>query len=459
MAFLKTARAQIVNPQLGSSDWNSIRTASSEGSLGSSLRKQAEDILGESLTPSRFLLTHATIVCSVDAVSAPGKKTGSVEEDGEKIQRKYADFRVSTETDKYINNNLDSWSREVIKRSYKTFIGAHNFVEHVQVEELSKGRIIDAVLRDIGESLYVDILVATDRRHKDLVDQIISGQMNSMSMGCSVDFTICTKCGHVAADETEMCRHVKYEKGNTFYDDQGNKHRVAELCGHGDVGETGGVTFIEASWVETPAFKGAVARNILDLPEESVKGKTASEFLRSIPDQWKRMSGYSSAKVGFGFDEDEDDDGDKKESGPSKSLLEELEDSITQSVIDRVKEKIEKEILQSKLKEKLDPPIESSTVHENDTIVKEGYLSRLKTAVEISTSHRDALYNVSLVNRHYGVELSKDVYVLAHQLGDVRRYASLKSYMDRAVRLSNKNLSDEDFVRLIKLSKLVSSRA
>lgn len=463
MAFLKTARAQIVNPQLGSSEWNSIRTASSEGSLGSSLRKQAEDILGEPLTHNRFLLTHATIVCSVDAVSTPGKKAGSVSEDGEVIHRKYADFRISPKTDKYINNNLDSWSREVIKRSYKTFIGAHNFVEHVQVEELSKGRIIDAVLRDIGESLYVDILVATDRKHKDLVDHIVSGQMNSMSMGCSVDFTICTKCGHVAADETEMCRHVKYEKGNTFYDDQGNKHRVAELCGHSDVGETGGVTFIEASWVETPAFKGAVARNILDLPEESAKGKTASELLRSIPEQWAYASGYKkdypfTDKVGFGFD-DEGDESEKKDSGADKSLLDQLEDSITQAVIDRVKSKIEKEILEGKVKEKLDPPIESSTVHENDTIIKEGYLNRLKTAVEISTSHTDALYNVSLVNRHYGVSLSKDVYSIANRLGDIRRYASLQSYMDRAVRLSSKELTEEDFVRLIKLSKLVSSRA
>ena len=107
-------------------------------------------------------------------------------------------------------------------------MGAHNFVEHVQVEELSKGRIIDAVMRDVGESIYVDILVATDRKHEELVSQILSGQMNAMSMGCSVDFTICTKCGHVA-DEPQMCKHVKYEKGNVFYDEQGNKHRVAEL--------------------------------------------------------------------------------------------------------------------------------------------------------------------------------------------------------------------------------------
>jgi hypothetical protein len=459
MAFLKTARAQIVNPQLQGAEWNNIRTASSEGGLGSSLRKQAEDILGEPLTPSRYLLTHATIVCSVDAVSAPGMKTGAVEEDGQEINRKYANFRVAPKTDKYINNNLDSWSREVIQRSYKTFIGAHNFVEHVQVEELSKGRIIDAVLRDIGESLYVDILVATDRKHKDLVDQIVSGQMNSMSMGCSVDFTICTKCGHVAADETEMCRHIKYEKGNVFYDDQGNKHRVAELCGHHDDGETAGVTFIEASWVETPAFKGAVARNILDLPEDTKK--TAS--LRSLPEEWSTLKGgqknHPFSRLGFGFGDDDDEGSDDKKEEAPKSILDQIEESITQAVIDRVKSKIEKEILSSKIREKLDPPIAESTVHENDNIIKEGYFNRLKSAVELSGSEAEAVYNVALVNKHYGVELSHDIYALASRLGDIKRFASLQSYMDKATKLSSKELSSEDFVKLIKLSKIISSRA
>ena len=247
MAFLRYARANVIRPSVHSLEWDKVRVASGNKTLKTSLKKKAEDILGEAFTPDRFLLTHATIVCSVDAVEVPGVKLGSVQENNTQINRKYSNYRVTSETDKYINNNLDCWSREVIAKSYKTFIGAHNFVEHVQIEELSKGRVIDAVLRDVGESLYVDILVATDKKHTDLVEQILSGNMNAMSMGCSVDFTICTKCGHVAKDEAEMCNHIKYEKGNTFFDEQGHKHRVAELCGHHDEGDTAGVTFIEAS--------------------------------------------------------------------------------------------------------------------------------------------------------------------------------------------------------------------
>ena len=40
---------------------------------------------------------------------------------------------------------------------------------------------------------------------------------------------------------------MKYEKRNTFIDQNGKKRIVAELCGHPDMGDTGGVTFIEAS--------------------------------------------------------------------------------------------------------------------------------------------------------------------------------------------------------------------
>jgi hypothetical protein len=63
-------------------------------------------------------------------------------------------------------------------------------------------------------------------------------------------------------------------KGNTFYDEKGAKHRIAELCGDVTLDPTGGVQFIEASWVKVPAFKGAVARNLITLSSDD-KGKTA----------------------------------------------------------------------------------------------------------------------------------------------------------------------------------------
>jgi hypothetical protein len=842
MAFLRYARANVVTPQVRAPQWDKLRVASGSKEVSRSLKAKAEDILGEEFTPDRYLLTHATIVCSVDAVTPPNTKTGSIKEGGFTINRKYPDYRISKETDKYINNNLDSWSRGVIKKSYQTFIGAHNFVEHVQVEELSKGRIIDAVLRDIGESLYVDILVATDRKHKDLVEQILSGEMNSMSMGCfvpdtqvtlgdgtrvaisevhvgdhvithtgeskviknimtyrngdswrmrtisalgidpvtstanhpflvvrpvkecacgcgedleannkdpqrnldvrfkqghdkrvynpnnsyseeeskerlqkmdkikelnvveipaseivvgdylitprvkdtnstatdrakarllgyflaegsflkhngdvvgvefsfsfeelqtyasevkdllseafpqenparvyareekgssrvqissrvvaewflthggeysnskklslevmnwstesqlemigawingdghlhkihqhtsactisydlacqmdillakcglasrmevkesdgyrqtaycliigkieaqtlnpycdkvasasshknslrltedyvlrkvtataesfydgevydleieddhtylvegvavhncSVDFTLCTKCGHVAADETEMCSHVKYEKGNTFFDDQGNKHRVAELCGHEETGETGGVTFIEASWVATPAFPGAVARNTLDIPEKWV-AKTAS-----------------IVKAAFGDEEETEE----KPEPTNEGLLKKLDSVYEEAVVDRFRKKLQSEIKKEKAQEVLDPPISKSTVEQNDTIIKEGgvdtedYMKAVGLSVKTASTIQEAVFNLALVNNHYGVSIPSRVYKVASILGKPSKYSSAKEFLERAAHVNGRTLTEKESFALIRISKLLS---
>lgn len=141
----------------------------------------------ESYVVNRVAVHNCTIVASVD-VEQPyrevNRKTGRLTVDGRKINRQFSDYRIKPGCDKFINNNHDAWSREALLKSYKSFIGAYNFVEHVQIPEQSKGRIIDAVARDIGDSVYVDILVATDRKHTELVRDIESGEMGTLSMGC-----------------------------------------------------------------------------------------------------------------------------------------------------------------------------------------------------------------------------------------------------------------------------------
>lgn len=461
MAFLKYAKARIVTPEItfgiSSGGWSRIRQAAALPSVSNELMARAEDILGEKCTPDRYLLTHSTIVCSVDTEKVKGSKMGSVEEEGAKILRKYPDYRITSNTDRFINNNLDSWSRGVLKKSYRSFIGAFNFVEHIQVEELSKGRIIDAVLRDVGDSLYVDILVATDKKHADLVEQIQSGKMNAMSMGCSVDFTICSKCGHVAADETEMCRHIRYEKGNIFYDERGDKHRIAELCGHEDEGDNGGVTFIEASWVATPAFEGAVARNTLEAPQAKVASQILSveDRLNAIPSEWLRKD------AGMFDDDDEGEDEGSAAPEVPASILDQLEESVTKAVVDRIRRKIEDEI-EGKGKEEA-PSTSDSTVSQNDTIVKEGsrgrYFRDLGAALKIATSDRDALNNILILNRHYGVEIPSRIYLLADRMGSANKYPSLDIYLAKAQEIIGTQLSEKDSLRLVRLAKLLNNRA
>lgn len=236
----------------------------------------AKDVIAK-FDPSKWLLSHVTIMASVD-----------VEKEDEKDPKK--NFLIKPEYSMFVNNNGDSWERDLLKIASKTFLGADNFIEHVQIPELSKGKIIDVALREVpfckgsnGEdltTLYVDILIATNKGHKDLIEKIQSNEYNATSMGCLIQYSICSQCGRIAEDESEACKHVKYFKGNHFYDKNGVKRIVAELCGSSDNPES--CKFIDASWVRKPAFEGAVLNKILpfdvDLSEKLQKAVAIPSF-------------------------------------------------------------------------------------------------------------------------------------------------------------------------------------
>lgn len=256
MAMYRYGAAEVVVPSIDTKVWQKYLKSCGNTS------KVAKTVLGK-YSPSKYLLSHCTIVGAVETELADPKKSST-------------DFYIHPSYSDLINNNGDAWSKKMLAASYRTFIGSNNYLEHVQIPELSKGKVIDAVLREVpigkdklGNELttyYTDILVATERRHKSLIAGIESGVMNSLSMGCRIAFSICSKCGNKAVDDTEACEHVRYQKNSTFFDDHGVQRKVAELCGH--FSEEGSVTFIDASWVEKPAFTGAVIRNIIAPPEQ-----------------------------------------------------------------------------------------------------------------------------------------------------------------------------------------------
>jgi len=264
MAFSKQASLKIENPEVTLSSWVGNR-----GNVKTAANKLVEykKIIAD-FHPDKYLLTHCTIVASVDVEEAPKK----IHFASEKTKNDYSeldgrsDYFITPHTSKYMNANGDAWSRDLLKKSYKTFIGAENYVEHVQDPALSKGKILDAVAREVDDnkSVFVDILVATDKKHKDLVAKIKTGELQTLSMGAIVAFTICSQCGRVASDETELCNHIKFLKKNHFISEHDGKKRItAELCGHFLYPESN--KFIEGSWVETPAFKGAVMRNEINM--------------------------------------------------------------------------------------------------------------------------------------------------------------------------------------------------
>lgn len=259
MAMIKTGSASLVQANVDPNNWFD-KIYNKVCSNGRCRIKTAKSIIAK-YDPKKYLLSHCTIIAAVDTDLADSKDPKS-------------DYLIKPEFSKFINNNGDAWTKKMLMACYKSFIGANNFLEHVQIPSLSKGKVIDAVPREVPigkdkdgndiSTIYIDILVATDRKHKDLVRKIESNELNTLSMGCVIQYSICSKCGKKAADESEACQHIRFEKNNTYWDNNGVQRKIAELCGH--YTEPDSVKFVDASWVDQPAFLGAVKRNSVEVP-------------------------------------------------------------------------------------------------------------------------------------------------------------------------------------------------
>ena len=185
--------------------------------------------------PEKFVYIHTTIMAGI-----------TTEDNG---------FWITPETEKYINDNNDSWTCDDLKQDYPTFRKAITFVEHDQNIERAKGKCIDAIARKLPDTILIDVLFSVDKRHVDLVNNILSGIINAVSMGCSTEKTICSICGNEATDSKNYCTHIRNGKGKLFKCSDGKMRKAAEICK--------GNTFIDVSLVANPAFAGAVFRNIL----------------------------------------------------------------------------------------------------------------------------------------------------------------------------------------------------
>jgi hypothetical protein len=265
MAMLKYGHAVVATPVVDPGKW--VDKVTPAGRI-----KVAKNVIA-TYDPSKWLLSHVTIVASVDTDLADSKDPKS-------------NYFIKPEYSIFVNNNGDSWERVLLKACYKTFLGANSYVEHVQIPECSKGKVIDIAMREVpfmkgqdGKDLttvYVDILIANSRKHTDLVEKITSGEYSAVSMGCLIKYSQCSQCGNIAADESKACKHVRFFKKNFFYDKNGVRRIIAELCGRAE--EPDSCRFIDASWVRKPAFEGAVLRNLIEPNSIDVGDKFTKAF-------------------------------------------------------------------------------------------------------------------------------------------------------------------------------------
>jgi len=327
---------------------------------------------------------------------------------------------------------------------------------------------------------------------------------------CSVTETICTKCGNVGADETELCNHVRFEKGNYFYDDKGNKHRVAELCGHPTLAN-GGVNFIEASWVATPAFGGAVARNILTPTGMSPEMlRQAQRVLSEPPPQWldrlakaaskeppsdfseaiqvsqaespaksrTRVSDYyapdgpgaiigepgSAPEEILGFDFGDDEGGGEEEKKPEEKPeagpLDQLTDAVYQQVLDRVTQKVQDELAGRGEQPSVQEPANST----GEDIIKQAahkraYRLGIEAIVKSASGDAHLIDAVARFNSRMGVKVPRALYMAALSLGPLSKHGSIEEWAVNAHSALNRTPSLGETKTLLRLGKLLDQMA
>lgn len=497
MARKHFAKAIVSQQDVPFDAWMDVIRNQNEGAVPKDHVNRIAKTVLRKCDPKQYLLSHATIVASVDTIQPKNAKTGRSMNRGVQIDVRWPDFRIKPDCLDIINNNGDAWERSLLLSTYRSFIGAHNYLEHIQLPELSKGFIVDAVARDLGNSCYIDILVATDRKHNQLVGDILAGNITGLSMGCVSLFTICTKCGNVASDDSQLCPCIQYEGKHTeFIDENGQKQKIAELIGHVSVPNSN--QFIEASWVRNPAFRGAVRRNFLnaDTPHLASKVDHAIEINNSRNFNISGMSKAASTRLAQDSQDDLDLDsllsGDEQDGGQDsqQSQSDGAPDqqpsggdakSKSSDAVDKLLEKVQEQLLTimvEKLGEKLAPKPEDvgavmsaapSLTAPNDSmmrgasdfekkvytvfshnpklarwasdvhkIVHNGGLPAIKNA---GLKPKDLIVLSWIEDRVNGRNYNPELYKIAMKIGPMSDYSSEKAFLIAAQSKANRNLS------------------
>jgi hypothetical protein len=154
-----------------------------------------------------------------------------------------------------VNANYDGWPASELEKAYRSFVGRGIYVEHNNWDpSRSRGVIMGVKLHKSklasGEPDYwVELLEEIDAQNfPKLAQAVMSGELKSVSMGADVGFTICSVCTNRAADPSEYCEHIAYQKGQTIV--TGGQKRLAwEDCYD--------INFFEISHVFDPADESA----------------------------------------------------------------------------------------------------------------------------------------------------------------------------------------------------------
>jgi hypothetical protein len=285
------------------------------------------------------------------------------------------------------------------------------------------------------------------------------------------------------------CDHVKYEKHNVFFDSRGVRRKVAELCGHHTLDPTGGVNFIEASWVAVPAFAGAVTRNILEPETISLEtNEKVRTVLASPPSEWVKDGVQKVAAFEYPAVSSSTNVSKMERTGQmpgmepmpapggmpgmpgmpgaeekEKDPLEELEDEIEKFVIDKVKKKLRKKVRKEVAEKAVSEPELGASTNENiNHQASDRRIAALvggtSTLLRIARSDVELIDGLARLGDSLGVEVSRDLYRAALRVGSTEGHPSLDVYLSQSAKVLGRKPTTGEAKTLVRLGRILSLR-
>ncbi len=204
---------------------------------------------------------------------------GRVVQENTSNKRDFVYFAAKSIEGNVPNGNGDYFPWDHLLKSFASFIGRSLFLNHNSGSPLNAiGKVLDAypVIDDKTGEKYIECLAKIDAvAHPELARQIESGILDAVSMGCSVESSQCSVCGHtIYSDQDQKCHHMSKGLGQEYH---------AEL----DFPEIGikkgssvkafavnrGLNFTELSVVNVPAWSNAKIVQVIAKLKERVNNE------------------------------------------------------------------------------------------------------------------------------------------------------------------------------------------
>ena len=164
-------------------------------------------------------------------------------------------FRAKAIKANEANSNGDYFSVDELLKSYKTFEGVPFFTNHDnQNVENARGKVIYAEWMPKENAVYTISFVDREA-YPHICRSIEEEYITGVSMGASVEYSICNICGNRAEKTEDFCSHIRDRKGRKFSGKAKNVKtgEIKEFKNEPVFEYNYGIKFIELSAVVDPA--------------------------------------------------------------------------------------------------------------------------------------------------------------------------------------------------------------